>query len=156
MNYIISLNCRIDARTAEEAKSKAVSEIKVREAAPLVAMPMAVYEQLKNIRCRQKEHFIVLLLNTQNEIIGREIVSVGTINCSIVHPREVYQPALMAGCSHIILSHNHPSGGLLPSVEDQQVTKRLQSSGKLLGVEMIDHVIVSQDGYYSFREHNLL
>ena len=154
--YVISLNCRIDAQTSEEAKTKALERIEVREAAPVVTMPIHVYERLKAYRNRQKEHFIVLMLSTQNEIVRQEVVSVGTLNSSLVHPREVFRSAILAGCSHVILSHNHPSGFTEASQEDITVTNRLVKAGKLLGIELVDHVVIGREGYYSFKEHNLL
>jgi len=156
MNYITTLNQIVEAKTADEARTKALAEIKVREAAPLVLLPLNVYERLRKFHKKQKEHFIVLLLNTQNEIIKQEIVSVGTLNASLVHPREVFQPAIATGCACIILAHNHPSDHTEPSTEDLLVTKRLKDAGRLLGIELTDHIIIGRDGYYSFREHNQL
>jgi len=156
MNYIISLNCKVSANNAEEAKNKALMSIQVKEAAPMVLLPLNVYERLREYCDHRKENFIVLLLNTQQEIIAQEVVSVGTLNTSLVHPREVYQRAIAAGCASIIVAHNHPSGSLEPSTEDLQITKRLQDAGKLLGIELVDHVIISKQGYSSFRERNLL
>ena len=157
MNYIISLSsCKVDAKNEQEAKAKALGVINVREAAPLVILPLNVFECLKEFRDKKKEHFIVLHLNTQNEIIRREIVSIGSLNASLVHCREVYRSAITAGCASILVCHNHPSGSLEPSAEDLNVTKRLQDAGKLLGIELTDHIIISEQGYMSFRERNLL
>jgi DNA repair protein RadC len=156
MNYIISLNCKVSANTAEEARAKALMNVQVKEAEPMVLLPLNVYERLREYCGHRKESFIVLLLNTQQEIIAQEVVSVGTLNASLVHPREVFRSAISAGCASIIVSHNHPSGSLEPSAEDLQITKRLQDAGKLLGIELVDHVIISQQGYMSFRERNLL
>jgi DNA repair protein RadC len=157
MNYIISLSsCKVDAKNEQEAKAKALGVINVREAAPLVILPLNVFECLKEFRDKKKEHFIVLHLNTQNEIIKREIVSIGSLNASLVHAREVFRSAIIAECAAILICHNHPSGSLEPSAEDLSVTRRLTDAGKILGVEVTDHVIISQNGYYSFREHRLI
>lgn len=156
MNYIISLNSRVEAKTAREARSKALADIKVREAAPLLLLPMNVYARLQEFHNKQKEHFIVLLLNTQNEIIKQEIVSIGTLNTSLVHPREVFQLAITEGCESIIIAHNHPSGFVEPSNADLEVTKRLVQAGELLGISLTDHVIIGKDSYYSLKEHNQL
>jgi DNA repair protein RadC len=157
MKYIISLSCcKVDAKNEQEAKAKALGVINVREAAPLVVLPLNVFECLKEFRDKKKEHFIVLHLNTQNEIINREIVSIGSLNASLVHCREVYSSAITAGCASILVCHNHPSGSLEPSSEDLSVTKRLVEAGKILGVELTDHVIISQNGYYSLRENHQL
>jgi DNA repair protein RadC len=156
MNYVINLNCKVIAKNEDEARAKALTEIKVREAAPLVILPINVFERLQEYRNKQKEHFIVLLLNTQNEIIKQWIVSIGTLNASLVHPREVFRSAIEAGCASIIVAHNHPSGTLEPSSEDLNTTRRLVDAGKLLGIEVTDHVIIGENGYFSFRERNLL
>ena len=99
---------------------------------------------------------MVFFLDTQNREIKRELVSVGTLNASLIHPREVFEPAIKYLASHIILAHNHPSGSLEPSDEDLAVTKRLVDSGRLLGIEVLDHVIVTGGGHASFKEKNLL
>lgn len=122
----------------------------------LILSPSEVWEQLKDIRESKKEHFVVFFLNTQNQEIQRETISVGTLNSSLIHPREVFEPAIKHLASHILIAHNHPSGSLEPSDEDLGVTKRLYESGKLLGIEVIDHVIVTAKGYMSFKEKNLL
>ena len=90
---------------------------------------------------KPKEEFIVLLLNTKNNVIGINTVSVGTVDTSIVHPREVFQPALLANATSIILAHNHPSGNTEPSDEDLKVTNRLIMAGNILGIDVLDHVI---------------
>ena len=124
--------------------------------AALILSPREVWEQLKDIRTNKKEHFVVVFLNTQNQEIVRETVSVGTLNASLIHPREVFEPAVKHLAAHVILAHNHPSGSLDPSEEDLSVTKRLVDSGRLLGIEVLDHIIVTASGYTSFKEKNLL
>jgi DNA repair protein RadC len=122
----------------------------------LILSPREVWDDLKDLRSSKKEHFVVFFLDTQNQQIKREVISVGTLNSSLIHPREVFEPAIKNLASHIIISHNHPSGSLEPSDEDLQVTKRLCDSGRLLGIEILDHVIVVSTGYMSFKEKNLL
>ncbi len=124
--------------------------------AVLIISPREIWEQLKDIRASKKEHFVVFFLNTQNEEIEHELISVGTLNASLIHPREVFEPAIKHLASHVILAHNHPSGSLEPSDEDLAVTKRLSEAGRLLGIEVLDHVIVTGKGYTSFKEKNLL
>lgn len=124
--------------------------------AVLILSPKEVWEQCKDIRDSKKEHFVVFFLDTQNQEIKRELISVGTLNSSLIHPREVFEPAIKHLASHIILCHNHPSGSLEPSDEDLAVTKRLTDSGHLLGIEVLDHVIITGRGYVSFKEKNLL
>jgi DNA repair protein RadC len=118
--------------------------------------PQDVFDHLKDIRESKKEHFVVFFLDSRNQQVLREIISVGTINASLVHPREVFEPAVKHLAVQIILCHNHPSGDLEPSEEDLTVNKRLAEAGKLLGIEVLDHIIVSKDSFSSFKENGLL
>lgn len=118
--------------------------------------PEDVWKELKDIRDNKKEHFVIFYLDSRNQEIKREVVSVGLLNASLVHPREVFEPAIKHLAAQIILAHNHPSGETEPSEEDLTVNKRLVEAGKILGIEVIDHIIVSRSGYLSFKERNLL
>ena len=118
--------------------------------------PQDVFDSLKDIRESKKEHFVVLFLDSRNQQIHREIISIGTINASLVHPREVFEPAVKHLAVQVILCHNHPSGDLNPSEEDLTVNKRLVEAGKLLGIEVLDHIIVNKDSFSSFKENGLL
>lgn len=119
--------------------------------------PKAVAEYLqKSIGREKKEHFIILSLNTQNQLIKISDVSVGTLDASLVHPREVFHEAIECSASQIILAHNHPSGSIEPSVEDVEISKQLIKAGKIMGVDVLDHIIVSKNGYKSLKEANLL
>lgn len=103
-----------------------------------------------------REHFVVMCLDTKNNINAINTVSVGTLNSSLVHPREVYKPAILANSNAIILCHNHPTGIPEPSREDLEVTKRLVEAGNILGIEVIDHVVIGDNGRYtSFKERGL-
>jgi DNA repair protein RadC len=110
----------------------------------------------KKLRREQREHFLVLLLNARHEVIGKETVSIGSLNASIVHPREVFKPAVVQSAASIVLVHNHPSGDPEPSEEDVSITKRLVQCGELLGIGVLDHVIVASRGVVSFRSRQLL
>jgi DNA repair protein RadC len=99
-----------------------------------------------------REHFIVILLNTKARIIGVNTVSIGSLNASIVHPREVFKPAVILGAASVILVHNHPSGDPSPSQEDLEVTKRLADAGRILGITVLDHLIIGDNCYFSFKE----
>lgn len=105
-----------------------------------------------------REKFVVVLLNTRNGVIGVNVVSVGTVSASLVHPRELFKPAILAGAAAIIVAHNHPSNDISPSPEDRECTRRIVKAGELLGIPLLDHVIVgsSADRFYSFREGGLL
>jgi len=124
--------------------------------AALIISPQKVWEQLKDIRDNKKEHFVVFYLDTQNQETLRDVVSVGTLNANLVHPREVFEKAVQNCCASVLVAHNHPSGSLEPSEEDLAVTKRLVDAGKILGIDVLDHVIVTKTGCYSLKEHNLL
>lgn len=108
------------------------------------------------LKREHREHFIVLLLNARHEVLGKETVSIGSLNASIVHPREVFKPALLQSAASIVLVHNHPSGDAEPSEEDLSITKRLVEAGELLGIGVLDHVIVASRGIVSFRSRQLL
>jgi len=118
--------------------------------------PKDVWSEMRPWRDSKKEHFVVFYLNAQNELINRELISIGTLNCSLVHPREVFEPAISRSAAAIIASHNHPSGNKTPSEEDIRLTARLTAAGKILGIEIIDHVIVTGEGWESMKERNLL
>jgi DNA repair protein RadC len=110
---------------------------------------------MEEMRYYKKEYFKVLLLNTKNELIMTEEVSVGTLNTAIVHPREVFNKAIQKSASSLILIHNHPSGNPTPSREDIDLTNRLVESGKIIGIEVLDHIIIGDGEYLSFKEKQL-
>ena len=103
-----------------------------------------------------REHFVAVLLSSRNTVIGIETVSVGSLNASIVHPREVFKPAIVHSASAIALAHNHPSGDVTPSEEDLAITRRLRDAGRLLGIDLLDHVIVGDRSFTSLKERKLL
>ena len=106
---------------------------------------------------RMKEHFWVIGLNTRNTIQYIDLVSLGTLNASLVHPREVFRFAIMRAISSTILAHSHPSGDPEPSEEDMKVTRRLVEAGKIIGIEVLDHIILGDgDNFYSFKERGII
>ncbi len=109
-----------------------------------------------NLRGLNKEHFLILILNTKNFLIGIETISIGSLNSSIVHPRELFKTAINKSAAGIILAHNHPSGDATPSKEDIEVTKRIKNGGQLLGIDVIDHIIIGDNCYYSFKEEKII
>jgi DNA repair protein RadC len=117
----------------------------------VAALPVA-----RRLRREKREHFVVLLLNARHEVDAVETVSIGSLNASIVHPREVFRAAIVASAASIVLLHNHPSGDPEPSEEDLTITKRLTEVGELLGIGVLDHVIVAARGVISFRSRHLL
>jgi len=115
-----------------------------------------ILEEVFELSELAEEVFILVCLDTKNKVTGLFKVSQGSLNSSIVHPREVFKRALMQNASSIILAHNHPSGDTTPSLEDVSITKRLYEAGNLLGVEVLDHIIVGANGKYkSFKEDGL-
>lgn len=118
--------------------------------------PQMLFEFLKEkIGKEKKEHFIILFFDTRNNLIDHN-VSIGSLNASIVHPREVFNNAVLKNASYVIVAHNHPSGDPTPSEEDIITTKRLVEAGKILGISVQDHMIVVANNYYSFAEKNAL
>lgn len=117
--------------------------------------PSAVYEYLyPRMSHLENEQFQVILLNAKNNVIEVESISVGTLTSSLVHPREVFKRAIRENAHAVILAHNHPSGDPAPSREDREVTQRLIQAGRLLGIEVLDHLVIGAGRYTSFRERN--
>lgn len=116
----------------------------------------SVFESFRDLGTKKKEHFVAIYLDTRNSEIAREVISVGTLNSSLVHPREVFEPAIRYVAHSVIVAHNHPSGDLTPSHEDVLLTKKLVDAGKLLDIRVLDHVILGQKGFFSFKEKGLL
>ncbi|HEX2868840.1 MAG TPA: DNA repair protein RadC [Ignavibacteriales bacterium] len=108
------------------------------------------------LRDEVKERFVVLCLNSSNKIIKDEVISIGSLNSSIVHPREVFKVAIENNSANIILMHNHPSGNTEPSNEDISITKRLVEAGKLMDIHVFDHIILAGNSYLSFTEQRLI
>lgn len=123
---------------------------------PIISSAKDAVAQLQELRTAKKEHFVVLYLNARNQLIAKENISVGTLNASLVHPREIFEPAIKYLAAQIIVAHNHPSGDIEPSNGDMEVTMRLREAGKLLGVELMDHIIVTVKNFYSFKENKLI
>ena len=118
--------------------------------------PQDVVKETEHIKENKKENFVVLYLDARNKLIYKETVSNGSLNANLVHPREVFEPAIRHLAASIILVHNHPSGDPEPSEDDLVITKRLVESGKILGIEVVDHIIVVKDGFFSFKERELI
>jgi DNA repair protein RadC len=110
----------------------------------------------RKLRGELREHFVVLLLNARYECTAVETVSIGSLNASIVHPREVFRPAILAASASIVIVHNHPSGDPEPSEEDLGITRRLVQVGELLGIGVLDHLVIAKRGVVSLRERHLL
>lgn len=102
------------------------------------------------------EHFVVFFLNTKNRVVSRKTLSIGSLNASVVHPREVFKAAIEKSAASIICVHNHPSGDPTPSPEDISLTRRLFETGEIVGIELLDHVIVGRDGWISLKHQGMI
>ena len=122
---------------------------------PTITSPADVLGLLTDIKDLRKEYFVALFLNVRNQVICRENVSVGSLNASLVHPREVFVPAVGSSAASVILAHNHPSGDVTPSREDIELTRRMVQAGEIMGIEVLDHLIVGSERFLSMKEANV-
>lgn len=129
-----------------------------RSEAPVeISSPALAYMYLRpKARNLDREHFWRIDLDARNRIIGYEVVSIGTLTASLVHPREVFVGAILAKAAGCLIAHNHPSGETSPSAEDKEVAKRLVKAGEILGVPVLDHLIIGDRKYFSFKESGIL
>jgi DNA repair protein RadC len=119
--------------------------------------PEALVKAIRaSIKDKAKEHFKLILLNPRNKIIRISTISIGTLNASLVHPREVFKDAITHSAASVVLAHNHPSGDPEPSEDDIKITKKLVESGKILGIDVIDHIVVGKNSFLSFKERGLI
>lgn len=110
-------------------------------------------DELQN---KTKEYFYALFLDTKNRILKEELVSIGTLNESLIHPRELFNSAVQASCNSVIIVHNHPSGDCIPSDSDKEVTKVLVDAGEIMGIKVLDHVIIGKEGFMSLKESGIM
>ena len=121
-----------------------------------IKSPRDIVPFVKNYAVCDKEHFLLVTLNGGHEIIQIHVITVGTLNKTLIHPREVFSVAMKDNAAAIIVSHNHPSGNCEPSEEDIEVTETLRKVSVIMGIELLDHVIVSRESYFSFLENKIL
>lgn len=122
-----------------------------------ISSPSVAFELLNTVfrlEVQAEEVFAILCLNTKNEVVGCFEVSRGILSTALVHPREIFKRAIACNSACVLLAHNHPSGNPSPSKEDDNITKRLAEAGDLLGISILDHVIIGEDKYYSYKEEN--
>ena len=117
-----------------------------------ITFPADILPLIRHYADRKQEHFICVSINGANEVITTRVISVGLVNRTQVHPREVFADPITDRASSIIVAHNHPAGALLPSKEDLEITKQLKSTGEILGIKLLDHIIFNEKGYYSLLE----
>ena len=121
-----------------------------------IKSPCDIVPFLKNYAVSEREHFLLVTLNGGHEILQIHVITVGTLNRTLIHPREVFTTAMRDNAAAIIVSHNHPSGNCQPSEEDIAVTETLEKVYVIMGIELLDHVIVSRETFFSFLEHKML
>jgi DNA repair protein RadC len=122
-----------------------------------IRSPADVYQHFyPSLRDARQERFVVILLDARHRVLRSEVVSQGTLTASLVHPREVFRPALRDAAAALVLVHNHPSGDPSPSAEDREVTASLVKAGEILGIQILDHVVVAERGFRSLREQGAL
>ena len=122
----------------------------------IISKPIDALPFLTTISTRKKEYFVALYLNARNAVVHQEIISVGTLTSSIVHPREVFEPAIRASAAAMIIAHNHPSGDTSPSDQDIRITNKLVDAAAILDIDIVDHLIVSEKGYTSLKEEGYM
>jgi len=132
----------------------------IKERATPIATPkdalVPILDALEDVKFGKVEHFICVTLNGNHKVIGTHVVSQGTVNSALVHPRDVFRAAIMDNAAAIIIAHNHPSGSLEPSADDKDVTRRMKQAGDIIGIKVLDHLIVGPSiGYFSFLENNI-
>ena len=120
-----------------------------------ITSPADALPEIRHIRDLKKEHFVAIFLNARNQVIKTDTISMGSLNASLVHPREVFAPAVGISAASVILAHNHPSGDVTPSKEDISLTKRMVQAGQIMGIEVVDHLIVASDKFLSMKEANV-
>lgn len=123
---------------------------------PSISSPGDIFREVRHYATRDQEQFIVLVLNGAHEVLNVFVATVGLVNKTLVHPREIFSDAIQRRGTAIAIAHNHPSGKLEPSEDDINVTKRILISGDILGIKVLDHIIFSSSSYYSFLEHGLM
>jgi len=123
---------------------------------PVVSSPSEVYAQVRDLRRARKEHLVGLYLDAQNRLIVRETISIGSLNTTRTHPREILYPAIVHSALGFILAHNHPSGSLTPSQDDVDFTRAIKRAAEIMGIPLYDHVIVGEEGFASLKEKGIL
>ncbi len=148
----MSINKRIDIVSIKMVKDKSILYGQRKISSPEVASELFKEFFLD----MDREMFIVLSLDTKNQPVSINICSIGSLNASIVHPREVFKTAILSNAASIIVAHNHPSGNSTPSKEDINITERLKECGMIIGIPVVDHIVVGYEQFYSFKEDNKL
>jgi DNA repair protein RadC len=126
------------------------------DAGPRICTPVEVVKLLETIKNQPQEHFVAISLNGAGQVMKTRIITVGLLNHSLVHPREVFRGAILDNAASIIVAHNHPSGSLEPSSQDLAITTQLKEAGAIIGIQLNDHIIVTKEGHVSLRERGMI
>ncbi len=126
------------------------------EGLPVVSSVKDVVLQVSYLREKTREHLMAIYLNARNELLFRKHIFIGTLNANLVHPREIFSEALKQNAASVILVHNHPSGDPEPSEDDLEITKRIIEAGKIMGIDVLDHIIITKTKVFSFKEKKLI
>lgn len=144
--------CTILAATELVKRSLEIGE----ETLPIISSAKDVIAQAVYMRDKSREHLMAIFLNARNEMIYKKPMFIGTLSANLVHPREIFQEALKQNAAAVVLAHNHPSGDAEPSEADLEITKRIQEAGKIMGIEVLDHVIITKNTSFSFKNEKLI
>ena len=155
LNALVSIHGMGEAKAAQILASVELCRRHLLHRNVKIASAADVSDLLREYAAKKQEYFIVLTLDGASHLIEQRVVSIGTLNQSLVHPREVFADAVTDRAAGVIVAHNHPGGQLAPSREDIGVTQRLKEAGKLLGIELLDHVILTREGFLSLREEGM-
>lgn len=144
------------AKSTQIAAALELGRRRTRKTSGQITSPKDIYNEVRHYAYRSQEQFIVLSMNGAQEVIDIFTATIGLVNKTLIHPREVFSEPIRRRATSIAIAHNHPSGQLQPSEEDINVTNRLVEAGKLLGIKVLDHLIFTSEGYYSMLEHSLI
>ena len=130
----------------------------VKENTPVdkVTCPVHILPHLEPIRNAEQEHFVAITLNGAGEVINTRVITIGLLNHSLVHPRETFRGAILDNAASIIIAHNHPSGSLEPSPQDKMITHQLVNAGDIIGIQVLDHIIITKGNFFSMKEHGMM
>ncbi len=151
----IGISKAIELQAAFELGKRSVQEVFVQNV--FLKSPESVYLYLKDqLELKTQEHLVALYLNTKGELIKKEVLFVGSLNSSVIHPREIFKHAVLNSAASIVICHNHPSGDPTPSKNDIEVTKIVHENSLMMDIQLVDHIIIGRDRYFSFKEKRII